>query len=77
MKSKRMRWTAHLVSTGETKNIHKRLFGKRGSETPLEELGVYGTIILQWILGKEDGNMWSAFIRLSTGTRDGLLSTRK
>jgi hypothetical protein len=38
-------------------------FGRKMSEgkRPLEDLGVDGGIILDWILGKQDGKVWDGF----------------
>jgi hypothetical protein len=39
----------------------------------LEDLGVDGMIILEWILGTNDGKLWTGFIWLRIGTSGGLL----
>jgi hypothetical protein len=39
----------------------------------LEDLGVDGMIILEWILGKWGGRVWAGFIWPRIGTNDGLL----
>jgi hypothetical protein len=38
-----------------------------------EDLGVDGRIILEWILGKYGGKVWTGFIWLRIATSDGLL----
>jgi hypothetical protein len=38
-----------------------------------EVLGAGGKTILEWILGKEDGKVWTGFIWLRIGTSGGLL----
>jgi hypothetical protein len=38
---------------------------------PVEVLGVGGRIILEWILGKQGGKVWTAFIWLRIGTDGG------
>jgi hypothetical protein len=43
----------------------------------LEDLGVEGTTILEWNLGKQGGKVWSGLIWLKTGTSGALLWTRK
>jgi len=37
------------------------------SENRFEDLGVDGKIILEWILGKWGGNVWTGFIWFRTG----------
>jgi hypothetical protein len=39
----------------------------------LEDLGVDGKIILEWILGNYGGKVWTRFIWLRIGTSGGLL----
>jgi hypothetical protein len=39
----------------------------------LEDLGIDGRIILNWILGKQGKRVWTGFIWLRTGTSDGFL----
>jgi len=40
----------------------------------LEDLGLDGKIILEWILEKDGGNMWTSFMWLRIGSYDdGLL----
>jgi hypothetical protein len=38
-----------------------------------EDLGVDGKIILEWILGKWNGNLWTECIWFRIGTSGGLL----
>jgi len=38
-----------------------------------EELGVGGRIMLEWILGKLSGKVWTEFIWLIIGTSGGML----
>jgi len=38
-----------------------------------QDLGVDGSLILQWILGKYGGKVWTGFILLRIGTSGGLL----
>jgi hypothetical protein len=42
----------------------------------LEDLGVDRRIMLDWMLGKEDGKVWTGFIWLRAGTSDRLSQTR-
>jgi hypothetical protein len=39
----------------------------------LEDMGVVEKIILEWILGKQGGKVWTGFIWLKKGTSGGLL----
>jgi hypothetical protein len=48
---------------------HKNLKGRDHSE----DLGVDGRIILELILGKQGGNLWSGFIWLRIESSGGLL----
>jgi len=50
-----------------TQNLGRNLKGKDHLENP----GVDGKIILQWILGKWDGKVWTPCIWLRIGTRAG------
>jgi hypothetical protein len=38
-----------------------------------EDLGIDGNIILEWILGKEGGKVWTGFTWLRIRTSDGFL----
>jgi hypothetical protein len=49
------------------------LVGKSEGKRPLEVLGVNRMIILEWILEKQGGKLWTEFIWLRIGTSDGLL----
>jgi hypothetical protein len=42
----------HVASMGEMKNTYHILVGKPEGKNHLEDLGVDGKIILEWILGK-------------------------
>jgi hypothetical protein len=44
------------------RNIHKILVGKPEGKSRSEDLSVDGEIILEWILGKEGGKVWTGFI---------------
>jgi hypothetical protein len=50
IKLRRMRWVEHVARMGETRQNFSRK-NQRGREH-LEDLGVNGKIILEWILGK-------------------------
>jgi hypothetical protein len=58
---------------GELRNTYKFLVGKHKGRDYSEDLSVDGRIILDWILGKQDENMWTKFIWLRIGTGGELL----
>jgi len=45
-----MRWAGHIAYMGEMENAYNILTGK--PQRPLENLGIDGKIILEWMLGK-------------------------
>jgi hypothetical protein len=55
----------------EVRKIQKILVGKSECKRSLEDLGVDGKIILEWILKKWVRRMWTGFIWLRIGTSDG------
>jgi hypothetical protein len=70
--SRKMRWTGHVARVGETSNAYKILVekpeGKRRLGRPTRRWG----IILEWILGKQGGKVWTGCIWLRRGTSGGL-----
>jgi hypothetical protein len=57
-------------------NSCKDLVGKPKEKNHFEDLGIYGTIILKWMLKKQREDMWTGFMWLEIGTSGGLLWTR-
>jgi hypothetical protein len=57
IKARRMRWAGHVTRIGEMRNAYKILIVKPEGKRPLEDLGVDEMIILEWILGKQDGKL--------------------
>jgi hypothetical protein len=55
---------------GEMKKAYIILVRKCEGKRNLDDLGVYGKIILQWILGKEDGKAWTGCIWLRLGASE-------
>jgi hypothetical protein len=51
-KSRRIRWAEHVVRMEQMINTYDILVGKRERKRPLQELGIDGRIILEWILGR-------------------------
>jgi len=49
----------HLAHMGDMRNACNIFIGKHEGERPLEDIGVDGKIILEWILGKWGGNLWT------------------
>jgi hypothetical protein len=47
IKSRRMRWTGHVASMGETRNAYKVLAEKSEVRDSFGDLGIYGRKILQ------------------------------
>jgi len=52
IKSRRMRFEEHVTHTAEMKNAHKILVGRLEGKDHSEDLGVDGSIMLDWILWK-------------------------
>jgi hypothetical protein len=60
---------------GEIRNAYK-IVRKPEGERPLKNLGVDGRILLEWILGKQGGKVWTGHIWLRIRASGRLLSTR-
>jgi hypothetical protein len=58
------------------RNAYNILVGNLKERDYSEDLDACGKIILDWILGKQCGKVWTGFIWLRTGTSRGLLRTR-
>jgi hypothetical protein len=54
IKSRRMRWVGHVSCMGEVRNVCKILKENDHSE----DLGMEGSIMLEWILGKQVERVW-------------------
>ena len=55
----------------EAEEVHTRLWvGDLRERCHLEDVGVYGTIILKWILNKWSEEAWTGLIGLRAGTGD-------
>jgi hypothetical protein len=65
----RIRWGGYESQMGERRGVYKVFLSKHEGESHLEELGVDGRIILQWIFKKWDGEgIWTGFIWLRVRT---------
>jgi hypothetical protein len=69
IKSRCMRLTRHVEFMGKIKNEHNILVEKTGAKRPRK-------IILEWILGKVGGKVWTGFRWLRIGISGGILCTR-
>jgi hypothetical protein len=49
------------------------LVGIPEGKRPLEDIGIDGRIILEWILGTSGGELWARFVWLRIGTSGGPL----
>jgi hypothetical protein len=57
---------------GETRNPYNILVGNLKGREHSEDLGIDGRIILEWILRKLGGKVWTRCIWLWVGTSGGL-----
>jgi hypothetical protein len=55
----------------DLRNAYCVSVGKPKGRDHLEDVGVDCKIILEWILGKYDGRLWTGFIWLRMGTSRG------
>jgi hypothetical protein len=67
IKLRRVRITGHVARIGY------RILGRKPEGKRSLERHVDGRIILEWMLGKECGKVWTEFIWLRIGTSGGLL----
>jgi hypothetical protein len=58
IKSRRKRWARHVIHMGQKRNACKVLMGKPEGKKPLGRPRNGGSMILRWILEKEDGVVW-------------------
>jgi hypothetical protein len=73
VKSRRMRWAGHVACMGKREMYTKFLSENQKGRNHLEDLVVAGKIVLEWILGKRSGKVWTGFIWLRKGTSARLL----
>jgi hypothetical protein len=68
-----MRWLGHVAHMGEKRNAYVVLVRKHEGKNRLEDLGIAGRIMLEWILKNQDGRSWTKVMWLSIVTSDKLL----
>jgi hypothetical protein len=61
---------------GEIRNAYNTLVGKPEGKNHLEDLGIDGKIILEWVLMIYGGVVWNGCIWLRIGSSGGLLQTQ-
>jgi hypothetical protein len=52
IKSRRMKWLGHVARMGQKRNAYNILVGNLKERDHLEDIGVDGRVILEWILWK-------------------------
>ena len=73
IKSRRMRWVAHVARMGKERGAYRILVGNRKERDHWGDLGVDGWIILGWICRRWDVGMWTGLGWPRTGTGGGRL----
>jgi hypothetical protein len=73
IKSRRMRWAAHVARMGEERNVHMALWESPKEKDYLKDQGADGKMESKWTLGRLAwGGGWSGFAWLRIGTGGGL-----
>jgi hypothetical protein len=73
IKSTRIGWAWHVERMEEMRNLYNFLFESLKGRVHSEDLDVVGKVVLEWISGKQGGEVWTGFIWLRTETIGGLL----
>jgi hypothetical protein len=68
-----MKWAGHVALMGEMRHAHKIWMGDLKERDHLKDIDIDERIILERILGKWGGKVWTVCIWLSIGTSGGLL----
>jgi hypothetical protein len=72
MKSRRMRWARHVAFMEEMRNAYKFFVGRPEGKRPLGRPRQRWEDVLQLVLGKQGGQVWTRYIWLRIGTSSGL-----
>jgi hypothetical protein len=62
---KKMKLSEYVARMGEMRNVYNIFIGKPKGRGHLVDLGVYGRIILKWILGKSGGGKYVDWTHLA------------
>jgi hypothetical protein len=68
-----MRWEGHVAQMGEKRTAYRLLVGKPEGKRPLGRPRRRWGIILEWILERWDGVVWTGLVWLRIGTGRGPL----
>jgi hypothetical protein len=69
-----MKWAGHVEHMREKENVYRILAGIT-ERTHLEDLSTDGTIILKWILKKQERMLWTGLTYLRMGTEADCVNT--
>jgi hypothetical protein len=73
IKLRRMRLAGHVARMGEKRNVFGLLVEKPEEKRPLGQPHVDRRTILNWILERQDGVVWTGLVWLRIGTSEGML----
>jgi hypothetical protein len=62
IKSRRMKWVGHVTCLVDTGNAYRFWLEELKGRDHLEDLGMDGSIILEWILGTKSEKLWNVYI---------------
>jgi hypothetical protein len=73
IKSRRMRWAGHVARMREGRGVYRVFLGGPKARDHWEDLGVGGSIILRWTLGRYESMGRTGFSWLRIGSSGGLV----